>query len=124
MKHIWTKNRKINIGIKGCNYCYPDLEAVESAPVTTKLTTLTMIIPQTIEVAATTTKPVKKKKTISSTIKKLVWNINIGEEIGKSKSTDITQMSFNCGHVIAEANGGETIVSNLKPICQKWGQKI
>lgn len=58
---------------------------------------------------------------------KHIWTkngkINIGEEIGKSKSTDITQMSFNCGHVIAEANGGETIVSNLKPICQKWGQK-
>ena len=64
-----------------------------------------------------------KKKQISSTIKKLVWNTNIGEEIGKSKcicckSTDITQMSFNCGHVISEAKGGETIVSNLKPICQ------
>ena len=26
-----------------------------------------------------------KKKKISSTIKKLVWNINIGEEIGKTK---------------------------------------
>ena len=65
----------------------------------------------------------KKKKPISATVKKLVWNINIGEEIGKSKcmccnSTDITQISFNCGHIIAEANGGETIVSNLKPICQ------
>jgi len=71
----------------------------------------------------------KKKKTISSTIKKLVWNTNIGEEFGKSKcmcckSTDITQMSFNCGHVIAEANGGETIVSNLKPICQNCNSSM
>jgi ribosomal protein S27E len=35
------------------------------------------------------------------------------------KTTDITQMSFNCGHIIAEANGGKLIVSNLKPICKK-----
>jgi len=71
----------------------------------------------------------KKKKPISATMKKLVWNINIGEEIGKAKclccnSTDITQMSFNCGHIIAEANGGETIVSNLKPICQNCNSSM
>jgi hypothetical protein len=70
-----------------------------------------------------------KKKSISSTIKKLVWNTNIGEEIGKAKcvcckSTDITQMSFNCGHVISEHNGGETIVSNLKPICQNCNSSM
>jgi len=63
------------------------------------------------------------KKKISAAIKKLVWNTNIGEEIGKTKClcckcTDITQISFNCGHIISEASGGETIVSNLKPICQ------
>jgi 5-methylcytosine-specific restriction endonuclease McrA len=71
----------------------------------------------------------KKKKSISATIKRLVWNINIGETIGKAKclccnSTDITQMSFNCGHIIAEANGGETIVSNLKPICQNCNSSM
>lgn len=79
---------------------------------------------------ASITEPVKKKKkSISATIKKLVWNVNIGEEIGKTKclcckSTDITQMSFNCGHIIAEANGGETIVSNLKPICQNCNSSM
>jgi hypothetical protein len=71
----------------------------------------------------------KKKKTISSTIKKLVWNTNVGEDIGKTKcmcckSTDITQMSFNCGHIIAEVNGGDTIVSNLKPICQNCNSSM
>ncbi len=71
----------------------------------------------------------KKKKTISSTMKKLVWNTNIGEEIGKTKclcckSTDITQLSFNCGHIIAEANGGDTVVSNLKPICQNCNSSM
>jgi len=71
----------------------------------------------------------KKKKGISSTMKKLVWNTNIGEEIGKAKctccnSTTITQLSFHCGHIIAEANGGETIVSNLKPICQNCNSSM
>jgi len=87
-------------------------------------------IPTSKEKKDPTDEPVKKrKKTISATIKKLVWNTNIGEDIGKSKclcckSTDITQMSFNCGHVIAEANGGETIVSNLKPICQNCNSSM
>jgi hypothetical protein len=75
------------------------------------------------------TKSKTKKKSISATIKKLVWNTNIGEDIGKSKclcckSTNITQLSFNCGHIIAEANGGKTIVSNLKPICQNCNSSM
>ena len=57
-----------------------------------------------------------KKKKISAAIKKLVWNTNIGAEIGKS--TDITQMSFNCGHIVAESKGGVRIV------IQVWGQSI
>lgn len=71
----------------------------------------------------------KRKKNISSTIKRLVWNTHIGEDIGKTKclcckTTDITQISFNCGHIIAEANGGELIVSNLKPICQNCNSSM
>jgi 5-methylcytosine-specific restriction endonuclease McrA len=27
-------------------------------------------------------------------------------------------MDFHCGHIVAEANGGETNLSNLKPICK------
>ncbi len=70
-----------------------------------------------------------KKKSISATVKRLVWNKNIGEAIGKSKclcceTTDITQMSFHCGHIIAKIKGGETIVSNLKPICQNCNSSM
>ena len=62
-------------------------------------------------------------------MKKLVWNMHIGEEIGKSKClcckiTDITAFSFNCGHIIAESKGGETILSNLKPICQNCNSSM
>ena len=72
---------------------------------------------------------VEKKKSIPAAIKKLVWNKNIGEDVGKSKcycckSTDITQTSFHCGHVIAESKGGKTIVSNLKPICQNCNSSM
>ena len=71
----------------------------------------------------------KGKKKISSTIKKLVWNIHIGENVGKSKctcckSTDITQMSFHCGHIVAESKGGKTIVSNLAPLCQNCNSSM
>ena len=71
----------------------------------------------------------KKKKAIPATIKKLVWNTHIGEDTGKAKclcckTTDITQLSFNCGHIIAEARGGELIVSNLKPICQNCNSSM
>ncbi len=70
-----------------------------------------------------------KKKSIPSTVKRLVWNKHIGEEIGKHKcmccqATDITQMSFHCGHVVAEANGGTSTVSNLKPICQNCNSSM
>ena len=70
-----------------------------------------------------------KKEHIPATIKRLVWNSHIGEEIGKAKCccckiTDITQLSFNCGHIIAESNGGELIVSNLKPICQNCNSSM
>ena len=71
----------------------------------------------------------KRKKAISATVKRLVWNTHIGEEIGKTKClccnvTAITQLSFNCGHIIAEVNGGDTIVSNLKPICQNCNSSM
>jgi 5-methylcytosine-specific restriction endonuclease McrA len=70
-----------------------------------------------------------RKKRISATLKRLVWNMNIGETIGKSKcvcckTTDITQLSFHCGHIIPESKGGETVVSNLRPICQNCNSSM
>ena len=73
-------------------------------------------------------KPIRKKS-ISATMRKLVWNMNIGEEIGKSKClcckvSDISQLSFHCGHIIPESIGGKTIVSNLRPICQNCNSSM
>ena len=56
-------------------------------------------------------------------MKRLVWNTYIGEEIGKIKCmccklSDITQLTFDCGHIISEHNGGLVTLDNLKPICR------
>ena len=63
-----------------------------------------------------------KKKTISHLLKRRVWAEHVGEEVGKTKCmccslTDITQLTFVCGHVVAERAGGPTAVDNLLPIC-------
>jgi len=86
-----------------------------------------IVIPTKSEIVNNNTK--KKKKYISATLKRLVWNKWIGEDIGKAKClccnvTFITQLSFHAGHIIAEANGGETNISNLKPICQNCNSSM
>jgi 5-methylcytosine-specific restriction endonuclease McrA len=75
------------------------------------------------------TMTLKTKKTIPSTIKRLVWHAYIGEDKGKAKclcckTTDITQLSFHCGHVIPEAHGGCISVENLRPICQNCNSSM
>lgn len=76
---------------------------------------------QTKQTKQIKTKPYKKKK-IPIALKRKVWSKWIGEDIGKTKClccklTDITQMNFSCGHIMAESKGGELNVDNLKPIC-------
>jgi 5-methylcytosine-specific restriction endonuclease McrA len=63
-----------------------------------------------------------KKKAIPHMLKRMVWNYWVGETIGKTKclcckTTDITMLTFVCGHIIPESKGGELLVNNLKPIC-------
>lgn len=64
----------------------------------------------------------KNKKNIPKSLKKMVWDKYVGADIGKSKCMcckyeEIRQIEFHCGHIIAEANGGETNINNLRPIC-------
>ena len=70
-----------------------------------------------------------RKKSIPLTLKRLVWNKYIGQKFGEAKclcckTTDITQLSFHCGHVVAESCGGELIVTNLRPICQSCNSSM
>ena len=70
-----------------------------------------------------------KKKYIPKALKIAIWNKYIGEEIGKVKClcceiTDITQLKFHTGHIIAKANGGLTNIDNLKPICESCNKSM
>ncbi len=63
-----------------------------------------------------------KKKAIPKALKRSVWDLYIGPEIGQTlcpccMHVNIRQIEFHCGHVISEASGGETNVANLRPIC-------
>ncbi len=73
--------------------------------------------------------PKIKKKKFSLTKKKIIWNTYFDEQIGKAKCyccniTEIVQISFNCGHVISEANGGTDNIDNLRPICQSCNSSM
>lgn len=70
-------------------------------------------------------KTTRKRKTyIPKALKIAVWKTNIGLEVGTTlcmvcKTNTINQMDFHCGHVVPEALGGATCLSNLRPICAK-----
>jgi 5-methylcytosine-specific restriction endonuclease McrA len=69
-------------------------------------------------------KPAKKQRKayIPKAVKMKVWSNTFGLSVGQAycpvcTSNLISQMDFHCGHIIAESQGGETTVSNLRPIC-------
>lgn len=63
-----------------------------------------------------------RKKNIPRTLKKKVWEKYIGDNIKSlclcCKTNEINYIdNWSCGHVIAEANGGDLSIDNLRPIC-------
>jgi len=75
-----------------------------------------------IEICLPIKKEKPKRKTIPLALRRSVWNKYIGEEIGKTlcmccKISDISQMTFSCGHIVSVYNGGDINLENLKPIC-------
>lgn len=62
------------------------------------------------------------KKRINKALKKMVWNkwypnsVSNTCPISNCKNI-ITNNSYSCGHIIAESRGGDTNVSNLRPLC-------
>ena len=64
----------------------------------------------------------KNKKFISHALRRLVWNTYINQHVGEHvclccEVTMISQLNFECGHVISVHNGGKLEVENLRPIC-------
>jgi len=65
---------------------------------------------------------IKKKETIPKIVKNNVWHTYIGRSITECEcllgcGDMISQIHFDCGHVVAEAKGGKVTVENLRPIC-------
>lgn len=74
-------------------------------------------------------RPNTKKAAIPLMLKRHVWNKYIGETVGTAqcyccKLSVISQMSFHCGHVVAENKGGKLSVDNLRPICQSCNSSM
>ena len=75
-------------------------------------------------------KSTKRRKTyIPRALKMAVWKTNIGLEHGTAlclvcNVNAINQFDFHCGHITAEAEGGETCLSNLRPVCAKCNQSM
>ena len=95
-----------------------DLESYHRSPVINQLVEESAESPP---VNIIKTKPVKPKN-IPKKIRTLVWNEYIGKKIGESKcvccnKTTIDKAEFQCGHILARANGGSDAVENLRPIC-------
>lgn len=89
----------------------------------------TLSINKTIETKKKQKEKKPKKKHIPISVKRKVWSLYIGDTIGKTKclcckNIDIQQISFHCGHVISEHDGGETTVENLRPICSSCNSSM
>lgn len=77
----------------------------------------------------TDTIPKYKKRSIPAALKRKVWYTYIGEEHGNGRcyccqTSIIHQLSFHCGHVLSEKNGGELTLQNLRPICQNCNSSM
>jgi len=70
-----------------------------------------------------------KKKSIPAALRRLVWHTYIGEDQGRApcwccKLTQISQLSFHCGHVVSERNGGDMTIDNMRPVCQNCNSSM
>ncbi len=65
----------------------------------------------------------KKKKKLSYVTRVSCWNKYVGVTVGETqclccKFNTITQMNWECGHIVAESCGGSNDIENLRPICR------
>ena len=83
---------------------------------------LTWTPPSKVKVAAAVKPVAVKKVAIPKHVKTLVWDKYIGADKAEApcvscRSKTISIRNFHCGHVLAEANGGDSTIQNLRPIC-------
>jgi hypothetical protein len=63
-----------------------------------------------------------KKQSLPKRVKTECWDTWIGKDFAIAKcmcceGVDIRNIEFDCGHVLAEANGGLPHAKNLRPVC-------
>lgn len=74
--------------------------------------------------------PVRRRKAaIPASLRAAVWNTYVGEAVGRTpcpvcRVAPISQLTFQCGHVVAESVGGPTTLANLRPVCGKCNQSM
>ena len=69
------------------------------------------------------TKP-NERKPIPKAVRNQSWDSWIGKKVGEApcyccRMNMISKAHFHCGHVIADTDGGESKVENLRPICSE-----
>ena len=74
-------------------------------------------------------RPKRAKNKITPTVRIACWTNQIGMDVRTSKCLcckiqDITQLTFECGHIIAESDGGTLAIDNLMPICHKCNNSM
>jgi 5-methylcytosine-specific restriction endonuclease McrA len=81
-------------------------------------------MPRNPVLSATPSQQQKKKATIPKALREQVWLKHIGRNYEQKCLVDwcqntMTVFDFHVGHNIPESLGGETNISNLKPICSR-----
>lgn len=71
----------------------------------------------------------KRRKYIPVALKRLAWYNLFTKEVGQRKcpvcnAVDITQLDFECAHIVSEFNGGPTAVNNLIPLCNHCNKSM
>ena len=70
----------------------------------------------------------RKKDQIPKTLRMDVWNAYFGDEKGAAPcpvcGKRITQMTFQCCHIVAKSKGGPTTMRNLIPGCDHCNQSM
>lgn len=97
--------------------------AIEATAIEATAIEATAVEATAVEATAATSIKKYKKKKITPTIKKHIWNTYIGYDILKHKcfcckKATIQINEFEAGHVLSEADGGSCEISNFRPICR------
>lgn len=72
-------------------------------------------------------KSVREK--IPTAVRTAVWNTYIGSDKAKGQclvgcGNEITMPNFECGHVKSVKDGGDTTITNLRPICSQCNRSM